>query len=259
MENNVSEQGNVNTTKANGIATIEFFHPKSNSLPAALLKGIADAITDLGNGHDVRVIVLKSTGDKAFCAGASFEELISIKNEKAGKKFFMGFAHVINAMRKCPFFVIARVQGKAVGGGVGLAAAADICLALESSSVKLSELSIGIGPFVIGPAVQRKIGLSAFSQLSINAAAWHDAHWAKEKGLYMQIYPDVLQLDKALSDISERLAASSTEAIGLLKKTLWEGTEHWDKLLEKRAAMSGRLVLSDFTAKAIEKFKSETR
>lgn len=147
-----------------GVGSITFFHPRSNSLPGKVLKQLADTITKLGKDETVKVIVLKSKGEKGFCAGASFDELISIKDRSTGKQFFSGFANVINACRKCPKFVVGRVQGKAVGGGVGLASAVDYCFATTAASVKLSELAVGIGPFVVGPAVERKIGVSAMSQ-----------------------------------------------------------------------------------------------
>ena len=255
METNIMEQGKVDTTIENGIAAITFSHPKSNSLPGSLLRKLADEITSVGNDPEAMVIVLRSVGEKAFCAGASFDELLAIDNIEKGKAFFMGFAKVINAARKCKKFIIARVQAKAVGGGVGLVAACDHALAVDTASVKLSELALGIGPFVVGPVVERKIGTAAFSQLAINAAGWQTAQWAKEKGLYADIFPGVGKLDEAVNTLTEKLASNSPEAMEKLKNIFWKGTEHWDTLLEERAEISGRLVLSDFVAKAIEKFK----
>ncbi|MEO8150004.1 MAG: enoyl-CoA hydratase/isomerase family protein [Bacteroidia bacterium] len=251
--------GEVKTTIENGIATISFFHPQSNSLPGEILRTLADEITKAGNNPEAKVIVLKSEGEKAFCAGASFDELITINDLETGKRFFSGFAGVINAMRKAPKFVIARVQGKAVGGGVGLASAADYTLAVEGASVKLSELAVGIGPFVVGPAVERKIGTSAFCELSINATEWRDAQWAKNKGLYVDIFKTIEELDEAVKALAERLSNSNPEAMHLLKKAFWQGTDNWDTLLIERAEMSGKLVLSDFTRNAISKFKQGSR
>lgn len=249
--------GYVNTAIENNIATITFFHPQSNSLPGAILYKLADEITKAGSDANAKVIVLKSDGQGAFCAGASFDELISIKDFETGKQFFSGFAMVINAIRKTPKFVIARVQGKAVGGGVGLASAADYTLALDTAAVKLSELAVGIGPFVVGPAVERKVGTSAFTALAVNATEWQSAKWAEEKGLYANIYQTVEELDAAIAALAQRLAQSSPEAMALLKKVFWEGTENWDTLLIQRAEMSGKLVLSDFTVNAINKFKAK--
>jgi methylglutaconyl-CoA hydratase len=246
----------VNSENNNGIATITFFHPQSNSMPGTQLSRLAHEIARMGENNSVKVIILQSAGDKAFCAGASFDELISIKDMETGIKFFSGFAAVINAMRKAPKFVIARVQGKAVGGGVGIASAADYTFAADSASVKLSELAVGIGPFVVGPAVERKVGSSAFSQLTINATEWHSAQWAREKGLYAEIFSSTGEMDKAVSALAAKLAASNPEAMSLLKKVMWQGTDHWDELLLERAGMSGKLVLSDFTVEAIKKFKS---
>jgi len=240
-----------------GIATIQFEHPLSNSLPGKLLQKLAQTITDLGANSTVKVIVLKSNGDRAFCAGASFDELISIKDLETGKKFFSGFANVINACRKCPKFIIGRVQGKAVGGGVGLASAVDYCYATTFSSVKLSELAVGIGPFVVGPAVERKIGLSAMSQLAINATEWYSADWAKKKGLYADVFESIEELDKEVELITKKLAASNPDAMRMLKEVFWQGTENWDTLLSERAALSGELVLSDFTVNAITAFKGK--
>lgn len=239
-----------------GIATIEFYHPSSNSLPGAILSHLAITITEVGNDDEVKVIILKSAGDRAFCAGASFDELVAISNEDEGKKFFSGFANVINAMRKCNKFIIGRIHGKAVGGGVGLAAAVDYAIATEEASVKLSELAVGIGPFVVGPAVERKMGLSCFSQLAIDATEWRSAEWAKHNGLYAELHSNINRLDNAIEIFAERLSHSSPDAMAELKRVFWAGTEHWDTLLAERAAISGRLVLSDFTRNAINKFKA---
>lgn len=240
-----------------GIATVEFFHPLSNSLPGKVLAQLADTITEMGQREDVKVIVLRSKGEKAFCAGASFDELISIKDLDTGKKFFSGFANVINACRKAPKFIIGRIQGKAVGGGVGLASAVDYCFATRYAEVKLSELAVGIGPFVVGPAVERKIGLSAMSQLAINATEWRTADWAREKGLYTDVFDSADEMDKAINTLAQKLAKSNPEAMAMLKKVCWTGTEKWDDLLAERAAMSGTLVLSEFTVNAINAFKNK--
>lgn len=253
----ILNQGKVENFIENGIATITFSHPLSNSLPGKLLNEVANTITELGNKEEVKVIVLKSAGERAFCAGASFDELISINDIETGKTFFSGFASVINACRKCPKLIIGRVQGKAVGGGVGVASAVDYCVATKFASVKLSELAVGIGPFVVGPAVERKIGTSAMSQLAINATEWQTAEWAKEKGLYTEIYETVEEMDLQINKLAEKLANSNPEAMRLLKQIFWKGTENWDDLLKERAAMSGKLVLSDFTKNAINQFKKK--
>ena len=251
-------QGHVKyDISANGIATIEFGHPLSNSLPGKILAQLAKTITDVSAMNNVKVIVLKSSGDKTFCAGASFDELISIKDLKTGKVFFSGFASVINACRKSTKLIIGRVQGKAVGGGVGVASAVDYCFATAAAEVKLSELAVGIGPFVVGPAVQRKVGLSAMSQMTINATEFHSAEWAREKGLYAQVFPTAEEMDKAIDVLANKLAASNPEAMAKLKKIFWEGTENWDSLLKVRAGISGELVLSEFTVNAINSFKSK--
>lgn len=252
------DQGHVEYTIAdNGIGTIEFGHPLSNSLPGKILRKLADTITELGQNPDVKVIVLKSEGERAFCAGASFDELISIEDLETGKIFFSGFASVINACRKCPKLIIGRVQGKAVGGGVGVASAVDYCFATKYADVKLSELAVGIGPFVVGPAVERKIGTSAMSQLAINATEWRSARWAKDNGLYAEIFESAEEMDARINELAITLSKSNPEAMMLLKQIFWQGTEHWDELLSERAAMSGKLVLSEFTVNAINKFKKK--
>lgn len=250
-------EGYVKSEIRNGIGYITFFHPQSNSMPGYQLRALAEEITKVGNDDNAKVIVLQSEGEKAFCAGASFDELISIKDLDTGKVFFSGFASVINAMRKAPKFVIARVQGKAVGGGVGIASAADYTFATEAASVKLSELAVGIGPFVVGPAVERKVGTSAFCQMTINATEFHPAQWAKEKGLYAELYATAVDMDKGIDTLATKLAGSNPEAMSMLKKIMWEGTENWDTLLIERAGMSGTLVLSEFTINAINKFKQK--
>jgi len=241
----------------NGIGTIEFFHPQSNSLPTHILAELANTITKAGEDDNIKVIILKSAGERAFCAGASFDELIAIDTPENGKIFFSGFANVINAARKCPKFIIGRVQGKAVGGGVGMASATDYCFATKFAAVKLSELAIGIGPFVVGPAVERKVGTSAFSAMTINATKWFDASWAREKGLYTEVFDSVEEMNVEIEKLATTLSDSNPQAMEGLKKIMWEGTEHWDTLLMERAVSSGKLVLSDFTKNAIEKFKSK--
>ncbi len=246
----------VKTECDNGIATIEFFHPQSNSLPGIILNELAAAIQTEAENTDTQLMILRSAGEKIFCAGASFDELAAITNEEQGLQFFSGFAKVINAMRKAPKFIIARIHGKCIGGGVGLAAAADYAIAVEGSEIKLSELEVGIGPFVVGPAVERKLGLSAFSQLTIDATMWRSADWARRKGLFAELHPDVVGMDTSIKRLANTLAASSPDAMSEIKKILWKGTEHWDELLKERAAISGRLILSEHSKTFIEKFKS---
>ncbi|MBC3541577.1 enoyl-CoA hydratase/isomerase family protein [Rufibacter sediminis] len=254
----MTETGHVNSTldKA-GICTISFFHPSHNSLPGKILHELASTITQAGNEANVKVIVLKSEGERTFCAGASFDELIAIQNKEQGLEFFSGFAKVINACRTCGKIIIGRVQGKAIGGGVGVAAATDYCFATQNAAVKLSEIAVGIGPFVVGPAVERKMGLSAFSQLALDATEFRSAEWAKEKGLYAEVYDSVQGMDEAVQAFALQLASYSPEALTALKEVFWSGTEHWDTLLLQRAGISGTLVLSDFTRNFIQGFKSK--
>ena len=248
-------QGSLYTKIQNKVATLEFFHPAGNSLPSELLMRLERAFNDLDTNEEVHVIVLKSEKFSAFCAGASFNELMVVENLEQGKEFFSGFAKVINAMRKCRKPIIGRIQGKAVGGGVGLIAACDYCMAVEASSVKISELSIGIGPFVIAPVVERKIGVAALAELTFEPNTWKTAYWAKEKGLFAHVYLTISELDDEVEILADKLASYNPEALYAMKKILWEGTEHWDKLLVERAAISGKLVLSDFTKEALQKFK----
>lgn len=251
------ENGTVKVVKENGIARITFFHPQSNSLPGALLRELAANIEQTGKDSEVKVIILQSEGEKAFCAGASFDELVAIQNLEEGKHFFSGFALVINALRKVPQLTIGRVHQKAVGGGVGIASAVDYCFATTKAQVKLSELVVGIGPFVVGPAVQRKVGVSAMSHLAINASEWQSAEWAREKGLYAEVLEGEEEMDYAINTLAEKLTNSNPEAMAELKRIFWQGTEHWDELLVERAGISGRLVLSDFTRASIAKFKAK--
>ncbi|MFT5751840.1 MAG: methylglutaconyl-CoA hydratase [Flavobacteriales bacterium] len=239
----------------NGISTIEFFHPAHNSLPGDILAKLAGTITEAGENDAVKVIILKSGGDRTFCAGASFKELISINDAETGRVFFSGFANVINAMRKCPKFIIGRVQGKTVGGGVGVASATDYCMASKFGSIKLSELNIGIGPFVVGPAVERKLGLTGMSQIAIDANTFYDAEWARQKGLYAQVFESTEALDEGVQAFAENLCNYNPEAMREMKKIMWAGTENWDELLAERAAISGRLVLSAFTKETLKRFK----
>ena len=247
--------GSLYTKIANGIATVEFGHPASNSFVSELLARLAKEFDKLAINSEVSVIVLKSEGDRAFCAGASFDELVAISNLEEGKQFFSGFAHVINAMRNCPKPIIGRVQGKTVGGGVGLAAACDYVHATVEAAIKLSEISIGIGPFVIAPAVERKMGKAALAELSLYPIEWKNAYWAKEKGLYAKVYDSISEMDKELDIHLQKLATYNPEALSQMKKVFWEGTEHWNKLLLELAEASGKLALSPNTKQALEKFK----
>jgi methylglutaconyl-CoA hydratase len=240
-----------------GINTIEFFHPQSNSLPGKILEDLAREIHFAGTHDSTKVIILKSSGEKTFCAGASFDELVAIKSEKEGLEFFSGFANVINNMRMCPKFIIGRIQGKCVGGGVGLACAVDYAIATNNADIKLSELAVGIGPFVVGPAVERKIGVSAFTGLAIDATSWRSADWARRKGMFAEMHETTEGMDEFVSKLANTLAQSSPQAMAEMKKVFWKGTEHWDELLKERAAISGKLVLSNFTKNAIEKFKAK--
>ncbi|WP_405369622.1 enoyl-CoA hydratase/isomerase family protein [Nonlabens sp. Asnod2-A12] len=244
----------VKTTTENQIQTIEFFHPAHNSLPGDILAQLAQAITDAGNDDATKVIILKSGGERTFCAGASFKELIAVNDAKTGEIFFSGFANVINAMRKCPKFILGRVQGKTVGGGVGIASAMDYCFATKFASIKLSELNIGIGPFVVGPAVERKLGLTGMSQIAINANEFYSPQWAKDNGLFAEVYDSTEEMDAGIKAFAENLCTYNPDAMAEMKKMFWSGCENWDQLLFERAKISGRLVLSEFTKETLKRF-----
>lgn len=249
------ENGSLYTQIENRIATIEFGHPASNSFPSELLERLQKELHHLSEDENVNVIILRSEGEKAFCAGASFDELVEIENMQQGKMFFSGFANVINAMRECKKLIIGRIQGKAVGGGVGLAAACDYVMATDAAAIKLSELAIGIGPFVIAPAVERKMGVAALAELSLAAHEWKNAYWAKEKGLYAKVFESIKDMDKEIELFAEKLASYNPNALIEMKNILWKDTAHWRNLLPERAAISGELILSDFSKNALEKFK----
>lgn len=251
------QNGSLYTNIQNNIATIEFGHPASNSFPSELLDRLTNELNAISKNDLVSIIILKSEGEKAFCAGASFDELVAITNIEEGKQFFSGFANVINAMRTCEKIIIGRVQGKTVGGGVGIAAACDYVLATENASIKLSELTIGIGPFVIEPAVTRKIGLTATSELTLEATNWKTAYWAKDKGLFATVVETIKDLDKEVELLASNLSSYNSEALLEMKKVFWENTNHWDKLLSERASISGELVLSEFTKNALAKFSKK--
>jgi methylglutaconyl-CoA hydratase len=242
-------------TIKNNISFIEFYHPSHNSLPGDILQKLVNLIKNAGDNKDIKVIVLQSGGDRTFCAGASFKELVNISDEDSGKTFFSGFANVINAMRICPKLIIGRIQGKTVGGGVGIIAACDYCLATKYAEIKLSELNIGIGPFVIGPVIERKIGLSSLSQISLNPSKFFTTSWAKDNGLYAEVFENISELDLAVQTFAEELCSFNQEAMNEIKKLFWRGTDHWDTLLLEQAKISGRLVLSNFTKEKLSKFK----
>ena len=251
------QEAYVKSHNEHGITTIEFHHPQSNSLPAKMLAELAHEIHFAGTHEETKVIILRSHGVGAFCSGASFEELKAITTESEGSKFFNGFAGVINSMRTCKKLVIARIQGKCVGGGVGIAAAADYAIATDNAEVKLSELSIGIGPFVVGPVIERKIGVAAFSHLAIDSSLWRSADWAKRKGLFAELHTSVENMDESIVRLANKLSHSNPVAMAEMKKIFWNGTERWEELLKERAAISGKLVLSEFTKKALAAFKTK--
>lgn len=248
--------GDVTVTVSDGIGTIHFGHPKGNSLPGALLRRLAEAITWVGRDPAARVIVLRSDGAGPFCAGASFDELIEIQDERAGEEFFSGFARVILAMIRAPKFVLVRVHGKTAGGGVGIAAAGDYTFAVRGASAKLSELAVGIGPFVVGPVIERRIGRGPYAAMSVDTD-WRDAAWGERHALYARVCDDVATMDASINALAGTLAGSNPDAMALMKQVFWAGTEEWDTLLADRARMSGRLVLSEFTRKAIGKFRGQ--
>ncbi|SHG29086.1 methylglutaconyl-CoA hydratase [Salegentibacter echinorum] len=253
--NTTRENGSLYTNIENGIAHLEFGHPASNSFPSELLDRLAGELQKLSENKSVKVILLKSEGEKAFCAGASFDELVAIETLEEGKLFFSGFAKVLNVMRECQKLIVGRIHGKTVGGGVGLIAACDYALATDAAAIKLSEISIGIGPFVIAPAIERKIGVGALGELSLAAHEWKNAYWAKEKGLYARVFDNLKDLDKEVAIFTEKLASYNPKALQEMKKMLWKDTDNWEQLLEERAAISGELVLSDFTKNALSKYK----
>lgn len=242
-------------TLVNNISFIEFYHPSHNSLPSDILQNLVELIKNAGDNEDVKVIVLQSGGDRTFCAGASFTELVNISDKDSGMIFFSGFAKLINTMRICPKLIIGRIQGKTVGGGLGIVAAADYCLATKHSEIKLSELNIGIGPFVIGPVIERKIGLSLLTQIALNPKKFYSASWAEKHGLYSEVYENISELDTAVMTLAEELCSYNPEAIKEMKKLFWRGTDHWGILLNDQAKISGRLVLSNFTKNKLSKFK----
>jgi enoyl-CoA hydratase/carnithine racemase len=250
------EAGSVATQVSDGIGTVAFGHPKGNSLPGTLLAELAARIGELGSDGRVNVVVLRSEGTGAFCAGASFAELAAISDAESGTRFFMGFANLINAMRECPKLIVTRVHGKAVGGGVGIVAASDYALATSAAQVKLSELAVGIGPFVVGPVIERKIGLGNYAALGIDAVSWRSAEWAHERGLFAELHASVGELDARVAAFAHQLANSNPAAMAELKKVLWQGCDNWRELLPARARLSGALVVSEPARRAIQRLST---
>ncbi|QNL48865.1 enoyl-CoA hydratase/isomerase family protein [Olivibacter sp. SDN3] len=259
MKNHHIPAGKITTTISNQVATVIFEHPSHNALPSDLLKQLAAEIRNLGKNKAINVILLTSAGIKTFCAGANFDELLTIRDRDSGKTFFAGFAHVINEIRLSSKLVIGRVQGKAIGGAVGLAAACDYCFAHVNAHIKLSELTIGIGPFVIAPVIQRKMGLNALTRLSFNPEIFRSADWAMKYGLFQSVYEDIEQLDEAVQEFCQKLSKYPPTALSELKKTLWQGTDHWDTMLLSQAEISGSLVVEQQTKTLLENFKNKKK
>ena len=249
----------VKHTVLNGIATISFFHPEQNSLPTIVLRSLIKTINLLSNDSGILVIILKSDGRGTFCAGANFTEMLEINDSISGYKYFNGFADLINTMRLCPKLIIVRVQGKSVGGGVGLLAAGDYCMATKDAAIKLSDFNIGIGPFVIEPAIERKIGRSNMAQLTIDATSFYSPAWALDKSLYNAVYDDIKSLDIAVQDFAVKISNFNPIAVTKMKEIFWKGTEDWGLLLSERAYLSGKFVLSPYTKKALKLFKQKKK
>lgn len=249
------ENGTLYTSIQNGIATLEFGHPQANSFPLELLLRFEKELEIISQNAEIKIVILKSEGDAIFCAGASFNELSQIDSVEKGNEFFSGFARVINAMRRCSKLIIGRAQGKSVGGGVGLLSACDYVFATESASIKLSEISLGIGPFVIAPAVERKMGVAALSELTLTPDQWKNAYWAEKKGLYARVFETIAEMDKEIQYFAEKLSSYPLSSLEEIKKIFWKNTENWETLLFENAKISGRLILSDFSKQALQKLK----
>lgn len=250
--------GFVTQELKNNISEITFGTPKSNSLPGEILEKLAQTILESGKDENVKAILLKSEGEKAFCAGASFDELLEIEELEKSKIFFGGFAKVLNAMRNCGKLVVVRVQGKTTGGGVGIACAADYCFATKDSAMALTELNLGIGPFVIGPYVERKIGKSAYGAMSIDAD-FRSANWCEKHDVYHSVSENIQEMDEKIAAFMNKLSERSADALALIKKVSWEGSEHFDQLMPERILMSASLILEDSAKKNIELIKERLR
>lgn len=249
----MTDSGTVVYTASPPLAHIEFYHPKGNSLPSRILEELTLAFRRASEEPDLRVITLQSRGDGAFCGGANLDELRAIRDFESGKAYFMRIAELLTAMRDTPGCIIAKVQGPAVGGGVGLIAASDFVCAGQDAPVRLSEVSLGIGPFVIGPAVIRKIGLSAFSTLSLDAGTWYDAHWARSFGLYNRVVESHVELDRVAEQLAGDLAASGPSAVTTLKRELWRGENDWPARLEESAEQSAKLLMTEHTQRLLHR------
>ena len=247
----------VYTSVENNVAIIEFSSEQANALSMDLLHRLAKELDVASVNDSVKVVLLKSAGEKTFCAGAFFDELVKVDSLESGKVFFSGFASVLNAIRNCSKPVIGRAQGKAVGGGVGILATCDYVFATEQASIRLPELSIGIGPFVIAPAVERKIGIGALSELSFSPDQWKNAYWAQQKGLIARVYETAKEMDEAIDHFLVTLLKSNPQALSEMKRVTWQHTEHWERELIDNAAISGRLVLSEQTRLMLEKLKNK--
>lgn len=252
------DNGFVTQELKNNIAEITFGTPKSNALPGEILEKLAQTIIESGKDENVKAILLKSEGEKAFCAGASFDELLEIEELEKSKIFFGGFAKVLNAMRNCGKLVVVRVQGKTTGGGVGIACAADYCFATKDAAMALTELNLGIGPFVIGPYVERKIGKSAYGAMSIDAD-FRSADWCEKHDVYHSVSENIQEMDEKIAAFMNKLSERSAEALALIKKVSWEGSEHFDQLMPERILMSASLILEDSAKKNIELIKEKLR
>jgi len=249
---------NISTIVQGGVAIITFAHPKHNCFPQEQLQALTKAIQNAAEDNEIRVILLQSDPTKAFCAGASFDELLEVQSPEQGKTFFMGFANLINTMRMCPKPLVGRIHGKAIGGGVGIVAACDYTIATKAAQVRLSELAIGIGPFVIAPAVARKIGTAALTSLALQPNQWKTAEWALQNGLFTEVHLDFDAANQAALEKANQLALYAPEAVAELNKTLWANTDHWAELLPKNAEISGRLLLLPETQTTLQQLKSNS-
>lgn len=254
-----NQNGSLHSRISKGIATIEFGHPKANSLTSALLEGLMQEFNSLSENDKVSLILLKSKGEGAFCAGASFDELLQIDNLTDATHFFNGFANVFLAMRNCKKPIVGQIQGKATGGGVGLIAACDYTLATENAWIRLPELAIGIAPFVIAPVLIRKIGTTALNEMYMTPNLWKESHWAQRYNLYTQVLKNIKELNEQTAHFTENLAKINSNVLAEMKQITWKNTENWSEELHKNATLSAKFLLSEETKSILMNFKNSKK
>lgn len=219
---------------------------RRNALNDAVLDGMLGALTS--PPPEARVILVRSAGDRVFCAGA---DLAVMSNDATGLEQHNargGLRRVVDAMRACPLPVVARVQGICLAGGVGLIMGADLVVAAERASFGLPEVDRGLWPFMVSALLARHVSPKVAMDLMLTGRRFGAAE-AREIGLISRVVPDD-ELDSQVDALVAELAAKAPVAVRMGKAAFWAAAE--TPLAHALEAMQAQLSLLTQTADAAE-------